>query len=100
MFFCAESITQRQGEFERACRRFAGAVRAGGTLVGAFLHHSDAYVVGGYEFPGAQVTPDSVLAAFGDLITDAEIEMIGIVEQEIRSGYAGTILLTATRSQT
>src|SRR5262245_24404119 len=78
MFFCAESITQRQDEFERACRCFAGAVRPGGTLVGAFLNRSDHYAVADYEFPGAQATRESVLAAFGEMITDATIEMIGI----------------------
>lgn len=99
MFFCAESITQRQDEFERACRCFAGAVRPGGTLVGAFLNRSDHYAVADYEFPGARATRESVLAAFGDMIADVAIEMIGIVEEEIRIGYSGTILLTATRAR-
>lgn len=99
MFFCAESITQRQDEFERACRCFAGAVRPGGTLVAAFLNRSDHYAVADYEFPGARATRESVLAAFGDMIADAAIEMIGIVEEEIRIGYSGTILLTATRAR-
>jgi SAM-dependent methyltransferase len=98
MFFCAESMTQRQDEFDRACRCFAGAVRPGGTLVGAFLNRSDGYVVAGRDFPVLEVTPDSVLSAFGDMIDDVKIEMIGIVEEQIRSGYAGMILLTATRS--
>jgi len=87
-----------QDEFERACRCFAGAVRPGGTLVGAFLNRSDHYAVADYEFPGAQATRESVLAAFDGMIADVAIEMIGIVEEEIRVGYSGTILLTATRA--
>jgi hypothetical protein len=98
MFFCAESITQQQDEFDRACGCFARAVRPGGTLVGAFLNRSDGYVVAGRDFPVLEVTPKSVLAAFGGTIADPKIEMIGIVEEQIRSGYAGMILLTATRS--
>ena len=97
MFFCAESMTQRQDEFDRACGCFARAVRPGGTIVGAFLNRSDGYVVAGRDFPVLEVTPESVLAAFDGLIDGAGIELIGIVEEQIRSGYAGMILLTARR---
>jgi hypothetical protein len=98
MFFCAESMTQRQDEFDRACRCFAGAVRPGGTIIGAFLNRSDGYVVAGRDFPVLEVTPDSVLAALDGMIETPKIDMIGIVDEQIRSGYAGMILLTATRS--
>ena len=37
MFFCAESITGRQDEFEAACAAFARCVKPGGALIAAFL---------------------------------------------------------------
>ena len=50
------------------------------------------------DFPVLEVTPDSVLAAFGGMIEAPMVDMIGIVEEQIRSGYAGMILLRAVRS--
>lgn len=97
MFFCAESITGDEAEFERACTRFARCVKPGGTLVAAFLVGSSDYEVAGRPFPILAVSPDRIRAVFEPLVRDMETEEIGIVEREIRSGYAGMLFLSAVR---
>jgi hypothetical protein len=52
MFFCAESITARQDEFERACEAFARAAKPGGVLAAAFLAGSRGYEVGDRTLSG------------------------------------------------
>ncbi|HRP11814.1 MAG TPA: hypothetical protein PLK37_12330 [Terricaulis sp.] len=95
MFFCAESITEQQEEFERACAAFAGAVRPGGTLAAAFLAGSRGYQVGDEDFPAVAITPASLEAAFAPLASDIALTLIGDREEEIRSGYSGMIFLRA-----
>lgn len=95
MFFCAESITERQDEFERACAAFAGAVRAGGALAAAFLAGSRGYSVGEEDFPAVSISPASLEQAFAPLATDIKLTLIGDREEEIRSGYTGMIFLSA-----
>jgi hypothetical protein len=94
MFFCAESITERRDEFEQACACFAHCVRPGGLLVGAFLVRSGGYVVADRSFPVLNLSSETIAAAFQQHATDVTAEHIGIVEREIRSGYAGFVLLT------
>lgn len=94
MFFCAESITQDQDEFERACAAFAGAVRSGGGLAAAFLAGSRGYRVGEEDYPAVSVGPAELEAAFGGLARDLRISGIGDRAEEIRSGYTGMIFLT------
>ena len=95
MFFCAESITARQEEFERACAAFAGAVRPGGVLAAAFLSGSRGYRVGEVEFPAVSVTPESLARAFTRHARDIDIAAIGAMGEQIRSGYAGMLFLSA-----
>jgi hypothetical protein len=94
MFFCAESITERQDEFEAACAAFARCVKPGGALIAAFLVRSAGYVVGDRSFPVLRLSPESVEAVFAEHAGEVEAERIGIVEREIRSGYSGFIFLT------
>jgi hypothetical protein len=96
MFFCAESITERQDEFEAACAAFAACVKPGGTLIAAFLERSAGYVVGDRPFPVLHLSPESIEAVFQAHASDVATEQIGIVEREIRSGYSGFIFLTGT----
>lgn len=95
MFFCAESITEQQAEFERACAAFAGCVREGGVIAAAFLAGSKGYRVGEEDFPAVSVSPDSLEAAFSGLARDIKIVGIGAMAEEIRSGYSGMLFLTA-----
>jgi hypothetical protein len=94
MFFCAESITERQDEFEAACAAFARCVKPGGALMAAFLVRSAGYVVADRPFPVLNLTPDSIEGVFAEHAGAVVAERIGIVEREIRSGYSGFIFLT------
>lgn len=95
MFFCAESITARQDEFERACAAFAGAVRSGGVLAAAFLAGSRGYRVGEEDYPAVSITEASLRSAFEGLAEDIELAAIGQMGEEIRSGYSGMVFLRA-----
>jgi len=94
MFFCAESITEKRSEFDEACQRFARCVRRGGTLVAAFLVGSSGYAVAERPFPVLNVSEVDILEVFKPLATDVRATPIGIVEEEIRSGYSGMLFLT------
>lgn len=96
MFFCAESITERQDEFEAACASFARSVKPGGMLAAAFLVRSEGYVVADRPFPVLKLSAETIEAVFKRHADEVEADLIGIVEREIRSGYAGFIFLTGT----
>lgn len=95
MFFCAESITQKMEEFEAACRSFAGCVRNCGTLAAAFLVRSEGYDVNGKRFPAISLSPQQILETFSSIADEVQIEQIGIVDHEVRSGYTGALFLSA-----
>ncbi|MDX2276364.1 MAG: hypothetical protein NW206_13015 [Hyphomonadaceae bacterium] len=95
MFFCAESITAQQAEFERACAAYARAVRPGGVLAAAFLAGSRGYRVGDIDFPAVSITPDTLREAFAPHARQLEIAAIGAMGEEIRSGYSGMLFLSA-----
>ena len=94
MFFCAESITERQDEFEAACAAFARCVKPGGALIAAFLVRSAGYVVAERPFPVLSLLPESIETVFAKHAGAVAAERIGIVEREIRSGYSGFTFLT------
>jgi hypothetical protein len=96
MFFCAESITERQDEFEAACVAFARSVRPGGMLAAAFLVRSAGYIVADRPFPVLSLTPELIEHVFTENADGVRAEKIGIREREIRSGYSGFIFLTGT----
>ena len=94
MFFCAESITERQDEFEAACAAYASCVKPGGALAAAFLAHSAGYVVNESRFPALSVSVKSILNVFARHADGLKAEAIGIVERQVRSGYSGLVFLT------
>jgi hypothetical protein len=96
MFFCAESITERREEFEAACASYARSVKPGGMLAAAFLVRSGGYVVADRPFPVLHLSAEVIEQVFARHATAINAERIGIVEREIRSGYAGFIFLTGT----
>jgi len=95
MFFCAEAVTTDQAEFDKACACFARAVKPGGTLVAAFLVNSASYELDGKRSPLMTLTDNSLRATFEKVAQNIETRAIGIVEEEVRSGYTGMVLLTA-----
>lgn len=94
MFFCAESITGRQDEFEAACAAYARSVKPGGALVAAFLVRSAGYIVADHPFPALNLSAESIENVFARHAHSMNTEKIGIVEREIRSGYSGFVFLT------
>jgi hypothetical protein len=94
MFYCAESITERQDEFEAACAAYARCVKRGGTLAAAFLAHSAGYAVKESRFPALSVSAKSIINAFARHADGLKVEAFGIVDRQIRSGYSGFIFLT------
>lgn len=96
MFFCAESITERHDEFEAACAAYARCVKPGGLLAAAFLVRSAGYVVADRPFPVLHLSAEIIEDVFTRHADRIKAERIGIVEREIRSGYAGFIFLTGT----
>lgn len=94
MFFCAESITGRQDEFEAACASYARSVKPGGALIAAFLVRSKGYVVAEMPFPVLNLSEEAIEQVFVRNASALKTERIGIVEREIRSGYSGFVLLT------
>ncbi len=94
MFFCAESITEQQNEFEAACAAYARCVKPGGALAAAFLAHSAGYVVKSNRFPALPLSAEAIMKAFAPHADAIKAEAIGIVEREVRSGYSGLVFLT------
>jgi hypothetical protein len=94
MFFCAESITERQDEFEFACAAYARCVKPGGALAAAFLVRSAGYVVADRPFPVLYLSAAMIETLFARYADGVKAERIGIVEREIRSGYSGFVFLT------
>lgn len=96
MFFCAESITAKVDEFEAAMAAFASCAKPGGLLAGAFLVQSDGYEVEGLRFPALRLSADAIAAVLEKYASNVSVRRIGIVDEEIRSGYSGCAFLTAT----
>jgi hypothetical protein len=94
MFFCAESITGQQDEFEAACAAYARCVRRGGTLAAAFLVGTSRYEISGRQFPILCLSVEAIEETFARHATGVEVTRIGLVDREIRSGYSGFVFLT------
>lgn len=94
MFFCAESITEREDEFAAAVAGYAQCVKPGGALAAAFLVRSAGYEVSGHRFPVLHLSPEAIETTFSRHALDVKAERIGLVEREIRSGYSGFVFLT------
>ena len=95
MFFCAEAVTNVQSEFDEACACFAKCVRPGGALVAAFLVNSASYELDGVRAPVMTLSEGSLQATFKKVADNVTTRPIGIVQEEVRSGYTGMVLLTA-----
>lgn len=96
MFYCAESITERQDEFEAACSAYARCVKRGGVLVAAFLAHSAGYAVKESRYPALSVSTEKIVHVFAHHADGLRAQAHGIVEREIRSGYSGFVFMTGT----
>ena len=78
MFFCAESITERQDEFEAACAAYARCVKRGGALAAAFVAHSAGYLVKESLFPALSLSAESIINVFAPHTVGLKAEAIGM----------------------
>jgi len=93
MFFVAESITAKRGEFQRALERFIRALRPGAPFAAAFMQNSHGYTVGSHRFPAVMVSLNDVEQCLDRLGCDSRVEPIRSATP-LRDGYDGMILAT------
>ena len=65
-------------------------------MAAAFLVRSAGYVVADRPFPVLHLSAEIIEDVFGRHANHIKAERIGIVEREIRSGYAGFVFMTGT----
>jgi hypothetical protein len=93
--YCADSATADRATWEAYMRHISGLVRPGGTFITAALRRSTSYLVGGKQFPSADVDEHDLRAVLEPEF-DCAIE-VREVPEHARLGYAGIVLATATR---
>ena len=98
MFFCAESITERQEEFEAACTAYAHCVKVGGVLTAVFTVRCSGYEVGDSSFPVLELSAELIESTFARLANNVRAERISIGQEKIETDYrySDFILLTGT----
>jgi hypothetical protein len=97
MFFVAESISFRRGEFAAAVDGFLDGLRLGAPFAAAFMERSTGYEVGVEHFPAVPVTRAEVKAALAARTT-ATVERIGLAENPLRDGYTGMLVALGVKT--
>jgi hypothetical protein len=100
MFFVAESITDRNDEFELAVRRFADSLRPKAPFAAAFMRNSAGYRISGHDFPALEIDVPDIQACLGDVadLTFETLEAYGPgLGRPLRTGYEGMILVLGHR---
>ncbi|MEV4705792.1 SCO2525 family SAM-dependent methyltransferase [Actinoplanes sp. NPDC049316] len=92
MFFVAESITTMNKEFRRAITSFVGSLKVKAPFAAAFMKDSSGYRVGGRDYPACPVDESDIRRSFAEIAHDVKLETIE--DTEVRSGYAGMIVVT------
>ena len=95
MFFVAESITNRDDEFERAVRAFVGSLRNHAPFAAAFMKDSSGYRVGTVSFPACSVDEDDIARLLSKLARDVTITPVD--SNDLRDGYGGMIVATGRK---
>ena len=93
--YCADSATADRATWESYMRHIGGLVEPGGVFITAALRRSRSYLVGGKQFPSADVDEHDLRAVL-EPDFDCAIE-VREVPEHARLGYAGIVLATATR---
>ena len=91
MFFVAESITQREREFNLALTNFIGMLKPGAPFAAAFMRESRGYRVAGIDFPAVSITPVDVEHRLEPLVDYLEVLPV-VSSKPLREGYKGMIL--------
>ena len=95
MFFVAESITTRMGEFERATRNFVNSLRRNAPFAAAFMRNSSGYLVADQRFPACSVSEEDVRRALAPVARTVDIETVE--SNDLRDGYCGMMVATGRR---
>jgi len=99
MFFVAESITQREGEFQLAVNNFLGMLRPGAPFAAAFMWESKGYRIGSFDFPAVSIQPVDIEHHLERRVDD--LKVISVVSgTPLREGYKGMILALGRRPRT
>ena len=98
MFFCAESITSDEVEFEQATLKYINSVKPGGILCAAFMENSAGYQVADMNFPAVKITDQNLKKLFTSHCTDLQITRFDEGANEIREGYSGMLVLVAKKA--
>jgi NNMT/PNMT/TEMT family protein len=93
--YCADSATADRGTWEAYMRHIAGLVEPGGVFITAALRRSHSYLVGGKQFPSANVDEHDLRAVL-EPDFDCAIE-VREVPEHARLGYSGIVLVSARR---
>jgi len=93
MFFCAESITADEGEFDKAVGMFLDLLAPGAPFAAAFVAGSQGYWVGDVDYPAVAVDQDDVARALTGRATGVRLTVIP-ARDRFRHGYDGLILAT------
>jgi hypothetical protein len=99
MFFVAESISERKGEFYTAVRRFVGALKPGAPFAAAFMQESPGYTISKVRFPAVSVTVADVRHSLTPYVDDFSVERI-FSGQLLRPDYRGMILALGRAGKT
>jgi hypothetical protein len=92
MFFVAESITTRTGEFQRAVRQFVRSLHRNRPFAAAFMRDSSGYYVDGVHFPACSIDRKDVDAALAPVAKNVKISVVE--SNDLRDGYCGMMVAT------
>ena len=95
MFFVAESITTRMGEFERATRNFVNSLTRNAPFAAAFMRNSSGYIVADQRFPACSVSEADVVRALAPVARTVDIETVE--SNDLRDGYCGMMVATGRK---
>jgi hypothetical protein len=99
MHFVAESITEKQDEFELAVSSLVCNCKIGGSFFCTFMENSTGYDVAGLRFPAVAVDADIITRVFDSLpVGNLEFHRIPLGSRPLRAGYTG--MLTACGRRT
>jgi hypothetical protein len=99
MFFVAESITQREREFQLAVNNFITMLKPGAPFAAAFMWESKGYRVGNTDFPAVSIGPVDVEHHLESRVDDLKVTSVES-ERPLREGYKGMILAIGRRKRT
>jgi hypothetical protein len=99
MFFVAESITQRELEFQQAVNNFLGMLRPSAPFAAAFMWESKGYRIGSIDFPAVSIQPVDIQHYLEQRVDDLRVASVAS-ETPLREGYKGMILALGRKSRT